>query len=95
MSETVYCSDCHVLRADSVVDGKPLCVDCSRPEDIHQITFKCKCGLVATVEYESHTCGDSLYYTCPDCGEYYKKAIRIPDEWIIKHEYKNKRPGNK
>lgn len=74
------CTSCEVFYADVIKDGKPLCDDCAKPVEMSLITFKCKCGLIATVKYPSWTCGDSLYYTCPQCNEYYKKAIRIPKE---------------
>lgn len=81
--DKICCSSCDVYYANAIKDGKPLCDKCAEPVEISRITFKCKCGLVATVKYKSWTCGDSLYYTCPQCNEYYKKAIRIPEESII------------
>jgi len=47
--------------------------------------IKCqRCPNIMYVEYDSN-CGDSLNLHC-QCGAYYKKAIRIKEEQILKKE---------
>lgn len=48
---------------------------------IVKTTFKCRCGKIQTVMYESNH-QDNLNYHC-SCGEYYKKAIRIDETQIL------------